>query len=401
MDKKVLSGVVAILSILLSASLVSAATTHYVSTTGADIGDCSVPSCKTIQYAIGQAGSGDTINVADGIYTISFPITIQGKSYLSIVGNSGNPAAVTVTTTDVTWQANIFNLVNSNHITIDGMKLIINTKQGDPIILTHDPALGVVSGSNYNTIRNVITNGGWEGIRIENSNHNTIRDSVFEEAWHGIFIQGHSWGSTVGSDDNVIENNIIRKNYGELSGSGLTTSKGILVLGSAGTVIRNNMIQGGPGPSENLLTLNCIGVFASIDNTIEGNTFENCKIGMTVAGKAGYGITIDRESTFTSFKHNNIVGNFLYGVESFLTTVLNAEQNWWGSQTGPGTVGPGSGDKVSANVDYDPWLCEPYPTDWVSFNGKCIRPSVPTLSPILMISLLAMLAAIGAIRIKV
>lgn len=36
--------------------------------------------------------------------------------------------------------------------------------------------------------------------------------------------------------------------------------------------------------------------------------------------------------------------------------ILNAENNWWGDPSGPGQ---GSGDKVSSNVDYDPWLTYP------------------------------------------
>jgi hypothetical protein len=49
---------------------VHAAAARYVSTTGADVGDCSNPSmpCQSIQYAINQAASGDHILVAAGTY---------------------------------------------------------------------------------------------------------------------------------------------------------------------------------------------------------------------------------------------------------------------------------------------------------------------------------------------
>jgi hypothetical protein len=39
-----------------------------------------------------------------------------------------------------------------------------------------------------------------------------------------------------------------------------------------------------------------------------------------------------------------------------MTDTLNATENWWGSDTGPSGDGPGTGDSVSANVDFDPWL---------------------------------------------
>jgi hypothetical protein len=39
---------------------------------------------------------------------------------------------------------------------------------------------------------------------------------------------------------------------------------------------------------------------------------------------------------------------------------MNAENNWWGAANGPGLPGgTGSGDPVSTNVDFTPWLTEP------------------------------------------
>jgi parallel beta-helix repeat protein len=61
----------------------------------------------------------------------------------------------------------------------------------------------------------------------------------------------------------------------------------------------------------------------------------------------------------------NIYKNTNYGVYSVGETV-NATYNWWGDVSGPGRlgrgigVGFGTGDAVSANVDYDPWLDAPY-----------------------------------------
>jgi hypothetical protein len=49
---------------------------------------------------------------------------------------------------------------------------------------------------------------------------------------------------------------------------------------------------------------------------------------------------------------------------------LTATDNWWGAPDGPSGAGPGSGDSVSANVDYAnyktnaPAGCLAYPTDW-------------------------------------
>jgi len=55
---------------------------------------------------------------------------------------------------------------------------------------------------------------------------------------------------------------------------------------------------------------------------------------------------------------------------SSLGGTLTATDNWWGAPDGPSGAGPGSGDSVSANVDYAnyktnaPAGCLAYPTDW-------------------------------------
>lgn len=58
------------------------AATRLVATTGTDAGTCLVTPCKTINFAIGQAASGDTVSVAAGSYAeavvINKDITLQG-----------------------------------------------------------------------------------------------------------------------------------------------------------------------------------------------------------------------------------------------------------------------------------------------------------------------------------
>jgi hypothetical protein len=51
---------------------------------------------------------------------------------------------------------------------------------------------------------------------------------------------------------------------------------------------------------------------------------------------------------------NKISGNTA-GVNNTTAAILNFEKNWWGAISGPSGSGLGSGDTVSANVDYKPW----------------------------------------------
>lgn len=67
---------------------VSAQTVRYVSPTGSDMGDCSNSStpCASISYAVAEAGTGDIIEISDGLYTES--IHVQTPKNLSFVGES-------------------------------------------------------------------------------------------------------------------------------------------------------------------------------------------------------------------------------------------------------------------------------------------------------------------------
>ncbi len=61
--------------------------------------------------------------------------------------------------------------------------------------------------------------------------------------------------------------------------------------------------------------------------------------------------------TNIKIKDNTIAGNGGDGlwVGSTVTQTVNAEKNWWGAADGPSGDGPGSGDTVIGNADYEPW----------------------------------------------
>lgn len=66
-----------------------AGVTRYVSTLGADSGDCASSDCRTIQYAINQSSAGDLILVTAGVYTehilIKDGIAIHGQGWGSTI----------------------------------------------------------------------------------------------------------------------------------------------------------------------------------------------------------------------------------------------------------------------------------------------------------------------------
>ncbi len=68
-----------------------------------------------------------------------------------------------------------------------------------------------------------------------------------------------------------------------------------------------------------------------------------------------------------------------FGIHNTTTQTITATGNWWGDVSGPSTVGPGSGVKVSTNVIYSPWATAVLPvpaatgpfriTSWPNLTG--------------------------------
>jgi hypothetical protein len=58
----------------------------------------------------------------------------------------------------------------------------------------------------------------------------------------------------------------------------------------------------------------------------------------------------------------NNIDNSLSGVRNDGDETLDAIHNWWGDATGPSGFGPGEGDAVSDNVDFEHWLRAPLVT---------------------------------------
>lgn len=103
--------------------------------------------------------------------------------------------------------------------------------------------------------------------------------------------------------------------------------------------------------------------------TITGNTIQN-----NLAADSGIHIEAEVTVTDVHVNFNNIVGNIYYGVFNGGTGVLDARYNWWGNASGPSRAGPGTGDAVSDNVDFKPWLKQPHPPAvWVP--GLCVDPA--------------------------
>jgi len=134
------------------------------------------------------------------------------------------------------------------------------------------------------------------------------------------------------SDDSIIENAIIE--YGG--------SQGSIDISSSNPTIRNCIIR------------------RSLNAGIHISGSSSPEISCCDITENEYGIDSYASSGILNLTHNNILGNFSYGIYNHSgSIILNAENNWWGDASGPGGVGSGSGDAVSNGVDYEPWLAAP------------------------------------------
>lgn len=261
------------------------------------------------------------------------------------------------------------------------------TDVGRVAVLTHDYVQATIQG---NTITKNLNDFGY-GIEMGSQSTGTISSNTLSgfdtpalsdgSSSAGIYIENAFTGSCFGIGPHlnkpvVIANNDVYGNqFGMWIGNGYdcyagdvdiqvnlsgnhvhnNTDGGILIEdedasdGSSVTVIGDSNTVANNGPAG--FYFNTYGdgeLHASLTNgTISGNG-----AGILVEDNASGPSTsvYDLSANF-----NSITGNTI-GINNTVSALFDGECNWWGANSGPGPVGPGTGDPVSSNVDYDPWL---------------------------------------------
>lgn len=111
------------------------------------------------------------------------------------------------------------------------------------------------------------------------------------------------------------------------------------------------------------------------------NTFTNFQEGITVfdnvANTAGGLLT----GTDVNVNNNNFLNNSVYGINNNgASETIDGENNFWRTANGPSGAGPGSGDAVSNNVDFTPFLTAATncaPATPLSISGNIVSNSLP------------------------
>lgn len=329
----------------------------------------------TIQNAVGNASSGDTISVSAGSYTENLIID------KTLVLHGAGSDSVTLTGQEK---------IRANNVSLDGFTVVGTVIVDDSI----SPISGgmifnnTMTGNSYGIRVGYTAGNGVNNISIVNNRitGNTNKGILFYDAGDyasqhvsNITVSGNeitnnsgSGISTYGTGHNIITNNIVTGNNG--NGISIKYDNGDLV---AGNIVSNNTAMG-------------INVHQVTNSTIENNTVSN-HMSMAVvttfwgtsitAGKGSaiyihevsegniirsndfinnkIGVLVSKEGNNTapannSINNNRIVNNTEYVIINALVNAshaVDARDNWWGSITP-------NASKFSGNVSYYPFCMD-------------------------------------------
>jgi hypothetical protein len=262
---------------------------------------------------------------------------------------------------------------------------------GDSGSVTATISDNIISGWNYGinlasacvagaTITGNNITGTYLGIRMENATGVQICDNRIIDFTKGGIV-------TRGAKDIFIEGNIISTTLHDEAPNGID----IGTYSGTNGIVRENEIsdcswKDFTGDYETSWSGSGILVIESGDSLeISGNIVYDCDVGMDIESDSMnithncidpniYGFVFWNANPKVNY--NNIYNNTQYGVYRTydLTGTLDAENNWWGDASGPSGVGPGTGDAVSGNVDFEPWLScyTPYTTTMLYIDPPTI-----------------------------
>ena len=310
-------------------------------------------------------------NCRHGIWVQAFGI--DGLRLTRVTASDNNPASLAAQSGRGLWIINgvkqnitIENGVYQNNrlVGIDvsdgnvtGLAITGNTVSGNgdagiSVLGAKAPGANLISN-------NRVTNNGRFGIEIKNSTGN---------------------GSDSGAGSVVVASNVVSRT---VTATDLRDHGGIVVIRRApnatdnadqpsGIVLINNEVRGYQRAATAPSNQDGFGILVEgINNIVSNNIVAGNDIGIQIQGgcNGNQGAGSDGLPADTCFGRgdaaagsalvnlNSISGNGigLRTVGTVTPSPLNGERNWWGSNTGPQPTG--SGDIISGNIDFNPWLC--------------------------------------------
>jgi archaellum component FlaC len=302
------------------------------------------PGAEDIVAGIWVAGDSN-VNTHNNIFT-NITNADGEVAFCILVGSDGGQVTESSGTASISF--NVFSNFGTGAVWTDGVgsssqishNMMVaggpHHGQGQAVVLFSDHATGSVG---FNLIEKV---GGELGY-----------------AAYGILIDG---ASNIAIDNNTV------------GGEGVSDgSFGILVMGQVDAQTNVNISWNNVRLFDSNVMLIDVDHVNLIHNQIDNASNDNLVIESSsnvdvlnnnITDAAGDGVSAYALGDGVVVNYNNIVGNAGHGASNTPDTpVLNALHNWWGDISGPGhyPVALGTGNAVTDNVLYSPWLNMPYP----------------------------------------
>src|SRR4051794_4796480 len=361
----------------LSAPASAATAVRQVSNGGTDTGDCTAAACATIGYAISQAANGDVVKVAAGTYDEEVAVTKRVSLEGAKAGVDARNRAGTTGESVMDNAGGAFD-VKASGVSIDGFRIENATTAplGSGVALAPD-------ASGYRVVNNIVQNNtvglslNSDGLSHSVVRHNAIKNNNAAGANSGNGIFGTDVVGDIAIDANSFtghnEDSILlrhtRATDVSITNNTTTNDASIALYNTHGATIQGNSLLGG----------NCCSAIylggGNGDVDIVGNTVVNKLrgvrieqdgasnqgpnhdvrvVGNTFTGNAARGILAGSGALSDPLvvHFNRITGNPV-GLENSNNPQVDAENNWWGCNAGPGSAGC---DTVTGSVDANPWL---------------------------------------------
>jgi Tol biopolymer transport system component/outer membrane biosynthesis protein TonB len=375
-------------------------------------GDSPATAKKTVQAAVNQVFVNGTVHVAAGTYTVAGIVTVNKT--ITLKGAQFGVCAGTRSGVESILQNSGGLYVTANDVIIDGF-----TVQNSTTSAFTGYGVDLGAGTSGAHVTNNIFQDNIAGIGLANNpagSQAVIQCNLFRNntqpggaSGHGIYSDEFVAGTTIGMANVLIDNNDFVNNNGNTDGtwgigmsntgslaftnlqilnnrfdSASPASRGMYLYNTDSSLIRGNSFKN--------KTNYAIGLFGSNDGiSIECNIILNSNTGILL------GDAFPTPNTNVTAHNNSISGNTMAGLEVDTGTYsggvgsLNAENNYWGSASGPNP--PGSGDAVidpDGVVDSTPFLTSapapgcppPTPTPTPTSTPVHTPTPAPTATPV-------------------
>jgi len=309
----------------------------------------------------------DTINLAPKTYTLT--AADNGNNGLPVVTSNItiNGDGATITRDSAAPPFRIFEITTTGSLTLNSLTLSGGrTAENGGAIYNNGGILNIISSTlSGNT---ATYHGGWVGY------YDAVGGAIYNNGGTVNITSstlsgntGERWGGGIWNDGGkvtVVSSTISNNNAGGVGG-GIDNNSGTVTVTNSTLSGNTANFGGGIGNYDTLnvmsstISSNTANIFGGGIDNLGAMTLTNSILYANVGGG------IENRGVTMTANYNCILGNVPQSgssvVQNGTTVPVDATNNWWGANDGPSGAGPGSGDSVSANVTFIPFLTAPIP----------------------------------------